>query len=49
MPVPTSVNARLNENRFDESLGSGCVEARNEFEIGNLVSRVNAPGVTFSE
>ena len=41
MPVPTSVNARLNEKRFTESLGNGCVEARNELEIGNFVNRLN--------
>ena len=35
----------MNANRFDESLGSGCVEARNEFEIGNFVNRENVAAV----
>jgi hypothetical protein len=35
----------LNANREDESLGSGCVEAKNDVGGGNFVKRVNVPTV----
>ena len=41
MPVPNSVSGRLNANRFDVLLGSGCANARNWFDVGNFVIRVN--------
>ncbi len=43
--MPTSVNARLNANRFDESVGSGWVEAISVWDNGKLVNRANAGAV----
>ena len=52
MPVPSSVNAKLNAIRFNELLGSGCVEASKPLGMvgaGNLASRVKVAfaAVTF--